>query len=145
MGHDPDHVDLPDRREFHGWLGRVAGGVALALAGVATWRFAAWTPPPPEPVPFPALDGPARRTPVVRQQGRVLLVQHGERAWALSAACSHLGCTVAAASDGRTLDCPCHGSRYALDGAVLHGPADEPLAALELEPTEEGGFLVRPG
>ncbi len=145
MARDDPPPQPPSRREVHGLLGRAAGGVALLLGGLASWRFAAWSPPPPDPVVFPPLQGPPRRTPVVRQQGRVLLVQHGDRVWALSAACSHLGCTVAPAPDGQTLDCPCHGSRYALDGAVLHGPAAEPLAALDVEPGEDGGFVVRPG
>jgi len=135
----------PSRREVGGLLGRALGAAGLLLAGLASWRFAAWSPPPPEPVSFPPLEGPPRRGPLVRQQGRVLLVQHGERAWALSAACSHLGCTVAPGPDGRTLDCPCHGSRYALDGGVLHGPADEPLTELAVEPDGAGGFVVRPG
>jgi len=145
MGQSPPTESAPSRRELAGWLGRLAGGAALAFAGLASWRFAAWSPPPPEPVEFPPLDGPARRSPVVRQQGRVLLVQHDDRVWALSAACSHLGCTVAPGPDGRSLDCPCHGSRYALDGAVLHGPADQPLTELPVEPAVDGGFRVRPG
>jgi Rieske Fe-S protein len=32
----------------------------------------------------------------------------------------------------RSWDCPCHGSRFDTDGAVLHGPAATALEALEL-------------
>jgi len=45
----------------------------------------------------------------------------------LSAKCTHKGCTVNKVADG-TIDCPCHGSKFNLDGTVANGPAQEPLA-----------------
>jgi Rieske Fe-S protein len=44
--------------------------------------------------------------------------------------CSHLGCSVALNSSAKSFDCPCHGSRFHLDGTVLHGPAAYPLSNL---------------
>ena len=43
-----------------------------------------------------------------------------------SATCTHKGCTVDKIADG-TIDCPCHGSKFNLDGTVAHGPAQKPL------------------
>src|SRR6266852_2743482 len=44
--------------------------------------------------------------------------------------CSHLGCPIALNPDAKTFDCPCHGSRFHLDGTVLRGPAQAPLSHL---------------
>lgn len=46
---------------------------------------------------------------------------------ALSARCTHLGCIVAFNDAERAWECPCHGSRFGVDGAVLQGPANRPL------------------
>jgi Rieske Fe-S protein len=45
--------------------------------------------------------------------------------------CSHLGCSVIYNKDATTFDCPCHGSRFHIDGTVLHGPAAYPLSNLD--------------
>jgi Rieske Fe-S protein len=44
--------------------------------------------------------------------------------------CSHLGCSVALNQTAGSFDCPCHGSRFHLDGTVLNGPAAFPLSNL---------------
>ena len=42
---------------------------------------------------------------------------------AFSATCTHQGCAVSEVANG-TINCPCHGSRYAVaDGSVVRGPA----------------------
>jgi Rieske Fe-S protein len=56
--------------------------------------------------------------------------------FALSAVCTHLGCTVA--QNGQGLICPCHGSRFAADGRNLEGPASQALPYLALNLNSEG-------
>jgi len=132
MSSDP----RPSRRT----LGRfVLGGVALGLTSALSWRYAAWSSPAREPVVFEPADGDG-----IVQQGQVLLVREGAAVRALSARCTHLGCTVGVAVDGVTLVCPCHGSEYDLEGRVLRGPARRALQALEIEQLEDGSCVVLP-
>ncbi len=47
---------------------------------------------------------------------------------ALSAKCTHLGCTVAFKEAKEMFYCNCHGSEFNIDGEVIKGPAVLPLA-----------------
>lgn len=56
-----------------------------------------------------------------------------------SAICTHAGCTVNEVVDG-TIDCPCHGSKFNLDGSVANGPATKPLESKAV--TVQGDSIV---
>lgn len=46
----------------------------------------------------------------------------------VSAVCTHLGCILHFNNTEISWDCPCHGSRFTVDGEVIEGPAYENLA-----------------
>jgi glycine/D-amino acid oxidase-like deaminating enzyme/nitrite reductase/ring-hydroxylating ferredoxin subunit len=64
------------------------------------------------------------------QQGELMLV---------AGRCSHMGCALAWNAAETSWDCPCHGSRFATDGAVLEGPAIMPLQRLGPMPSPAQG------
>lgn len=78
-------------------------------------------------------DIPPGQGAVVRLDGQHRAVFRDEHdvLHAVSATCTHMGCTVAFNDAERTWDCPCHGSRFTVDGAVLEGPANSPLEAFD--------------
>jgi Rieske Fe-S protein len=58
------------------------------------------------------------------------VVKNGGNISVFAQNCSHLGCSINFNPDAKSFDCPCHGSRFHLDGTVLRGPAAAPLSHL---------------
>jgi cytochrome b6-f complex iron-sulfur subunit/menaquinol-cytochrome c reductase iron-sulfur subunit len=63
--------------------------------------------------------------------GSVIVIRQGDGAVCFNSTCPHAGCDVAIKD--ATLGCPCHASKFALDGQVSGGPAPRPLDRLEAE------------
>ena len=69
------------------------------------------------------------------------VVKHQGKVDVFAINCSHLGCSVALNAGAKTFDCPCHGSRFNLDGTVLHGPASVPLSHLTWKQGDSPGTI----
>ncbi|MBL9020120.1 MAG: Rieske (2Fe-2S) protein [Myxococcales bacterium] len=66
---------------------------------------------------------------VVFENRRLLVIRLTEDSFlALSAVCTHTGCTVRYSALREQVECPCHGSTFDLGGGVTRGPATAPLA-----------------
>ncbi len=70
---------------------------------------------------------------LVRVKGKMCAVFRDQKGQvhAHSAVCTHFGCYVHWNNAERSWDCPCHGSRFGIDGEVLNGPATRALAPLD--------------
>lgn len=82
----------------------------------------------------PVSDEPLEQLPlgegrIAKVDGQRLAVfrDHDGALHAVSAICTHQGCQVSFNPVERSWDCPCHGSRFGIDGQVLDGPAKKPL------------------
>ena len=111
----------------------IAGGGGLGAVTLAACAGGADVPEltgaGPGDVVVPLAEVPVGGAYAVSLDGRRVLISQPAAGTvaAFEATCTHQGCTVRATEDG--LVCPCHGSAFdPADGAVVHGPATEPLA-----------------
>lgn len=88
---------------------------------------------------------------------KLFVFREGKSFHAISAACTHLGCTVKLTKLNQPKEvevdggkrivtseflCPCHGSKYYDDGTNYSGPAPRPLAWYRLEVSPDDGQLI---
>ena len=65
-----------------------------------------------------------RPTLIVRKNGQLL---------AYDAVCSHLGCIVRWNNKRTSIECPCHGGVFDIEGLVISGPPPSNLARVSLK------------
>jgi len=149
---------MKDRRDFLLKLGIGSGLAALGAQTIASMRSL---------VPNVSYDAPTTvklGMPNDFPDGlkflpdeRLFVFREGNTFHAVSAVCTHLGCTVRAEAlpqpevktvEGQSLRvthrflCPCHGSKYGGDGSNVSGPAPKPLAWYHLSVSTDDGQLV---
>jgi Rieske Fe-S protein len=138
MSDDTRHASEVARRALMAGAGVLAASVALVACGGAASRSGA--PQPPAGEPAGSADGRLASTGDIPVGGgtviagkKVVVTQPVPGTFAaFSAICTHQGCAVNKVADG-TIDCPCHGSKFAIaDGSVVHGPASRPLARRQI-------------
>jgi len=71
---------------------------------------------------------------------RVFLLRKGNTFRAVSAVCTHLGCTVNRTDKG--FHCPCHGSVFDEAGNVTGGPAPRPLTWFAVTVSRDGRLVI---
>lgn len=88
----------------------------------------------------PATDVPVGSAKIYGDQGVVVTQPTAGNYTGFSTRCPHQGCQVNEVQ-GASIVCPCHGSTFALDGAVEQGPARTGLTAKAVK-VENGQIVV---
>lgn len=65
-----------------------------------------------------------------------------DRLRALSAKCTHEGCTVQYSAGEGLVWCACHNGRFDLDGRVISGPPPKPLLEYAVQTEQDGEIIV---
>lgn len=149
---------MSDRRDFLRKVGVGAGLVAIGTQCGAALR--SLVPNVSYDAPTTVKLGPPGEFPDGMKylpDERLFVFREGKTFHAISAVCTHLGCTVRAEAMSQVQTktvgdqqfklthrflCPCHGSVYEGDGANVSGPAPTPLAWYHLTLSPDDGQLV---
>jgi len=131
-----------NRRHF---LRDVGIGTALVALGAFLWGSLRFLRPPlttkqvtdvvigrPEQYALPSMT--------FIRPARAWLGRDEKGFYALSAVCTHLGCTVE--KDAVGFHCPCHGSQFSAAGKNLRGPATKPLAPLAVTLNAQSELVI---
>jgi menaquinol-cytochrome c reductase iron-sulfur subunit len=141
----PPPGDESRRRGFI-WLilGWLASLFALAASGFATVRSLV-----PNVMYEPSRRFKAGRpgdypddTSTFIEEVRLFIVRKGNTYRAMSGICPHLGCTVNSVVGKHPFLCPCHGSHFDPNGAVVSGPSPRGLTWHAVSLSKDGRLVV---
>ena len=123
-GQAPDWADVfsPSRFNLSVSAGKLATDTAQAFQGLAREIFS-----PPRAMLDELPNGHGGIVEVDGQKAGVYKDESG-RCHVVNPRCPHLGCQLEWNPDEKSWDCPCHGSRFSYDGALIDNPAQENLA-----------------
>jgi len=163
LNQKPKNIELigdpnPSRRSLLKTLG--VSAVLVALGGQAFAMLRSLFPnvlyEPPQKFKLGGLDKFTEGGTFL-EGDRLFVFREKNTFHAISAACTHLGCTVKMVKlnqpkkvtvGGKEIEeqvefhCPCHGSKYYGDGTNFAGPAPRPLDYFNLEVSPDDGQLI---
>ena len=80
------------------------------------------------------------------KKNRVLVVRHGGKIYAPTATCTHKNCAVKLKDNATTKEkeivCPCHGSKFTINGTSMKGPAKGSLYRYAISVDGNGDIIV---
>ena len=134
------------RRRFFAWLGWSSFAAFWSGIGVAVGRFffprTLYEPSPRFRAGKPEDYAVGEVSTRFLKDQRVWIVRTHDGLYALSAICTHLGCTPIWHGSEDRFKCPCHGSNFTLDGTNVAGPAPVPLYRAALKVDLNGTLVI---
>jgi len=132
------------RRHFLGFLGLgVIGGAIIGTAEIFKFLYPNSLLEPPRKFNAGKIEGYNPDSVTYIKEQNVFIVRNKEGQFtALSAVCTHLGCTTSWKSGQGIITCPCHGSKYDKNGEVIDGPAPKPLPKFAMALDENRQIIV---
>ena len=136
--------DPVNRRQFFLKLG--LGSLGIAAAGTVAFAYQYLEPNVLyEPSPVVNVGKPERYAPnsvTLDVNSGIYIIHSQEGFFSLTAVCTHLGCLTTWQPEINMITCPCHGSKFNTDGAVVEGPAPKPLPWKRIWLNDDGDLLV---
>ena len=133
------------RRKFLRRLGLGAFFAALGATILGSFRFAfprvLFEPSPVFKAGFPE-EYPVNTTSAKWIKENVWIVREEKGFYALSTACTHLGCATRWIKAENKFKCFCHGSGFYKDGVNFEGPAPRALERLKITLDDDGQILI---
>src|SRR4051794_18658089 len=126
-----DQAPCLGRREFLVKAGLLAGGAVLTVSALGGSSFAAaFEDLTIELTADSPLSKPGGSQILDSSAGKIIVINDGGKYLAFSAVCTHRRGIVDYDATAKKLVCPKHGSQFdGTTGAVVKGPADDPLKA----------------
>lgn len=143
--HDPGIWRI-SRRNFFSVAGWASFFVFIATSTIGALRFmfprVLFEPPSAFKAGYPEDYVIGEVSEKYKDEYRVWIVREADGFYALSAICTHLGCTPRWLSAEDKFKCPCHGSGFRRTGINFEGPAPRPLERLKISLSGDGQILV---
>ncbi len=131
------------RRDFLGLAAAWSAVLAFMMAMLGAFRL-------PMPSVFPESDSKVKLghpnrfeigTSTYYPKHQLWLFRDEQGFYAISSICTHLGCVAERKENGK-FDCPCHGSKFSVEGEIEGGPAPKGLLWLDLSVSPEGVLVA---
>ncbi|MFC1833183.1 ubiquinol-cytochrome c reductase iron-sulfur subunit [Thermodesulfobacteriota bacterium] len=136
----------PERRSFIHYALLLLGGALMFMLARGALRFSFFFSDSngQREVGAEDLEELVPGTPLHAGEARAWLLKRDKdtQLLALDDRCTHLGCKYRWKARAKRYECPCHGSEFALEGAVMRGPATRPLNRLHVKKTSDGKLVL---